>query len=637
MDFVYNKEWGSVMIRERRNKEKLEMYYNKFLNEDILDPNVHPWVSESWERCKNRNLKNKDFSNLPRLVDFEFVEQQEKNKEVIDFVEGLYECNKQCFINHNLNMLLIDEESYVLKSYILPVYNNLLGNLDGNRISERDIGTTSISIAKEHKVPFLLFGAENWLKALHSGDSFSVPIIVDGRLSYLINIFSLDKSELPYDFIISLILSIKYSLEKYLALSEKNLAFTTLLDNLPLAAYCVRPGGKVTYANVEGEKRLEGKTNLSDVFLNYEHVPINKGFQGMPSYHKEIIWIARERTYDDVITVLPLKTGDDINSVVTASFAIEDLKTIIAHATGYSSRYSLLSMVGKTPEFVSLQNKASRVAKSDTNVLLQGEPGTGKQRLAHGIHQASIRAANPLIVVKCGKVAESILDVEIFGYGEESTGWVPGKLELANTGTLFIDEIEKMPVILGDKLADALLTKKMLVNGEVKSFDVRVIAACDSNLKRLSEKGLFSKKLFAVFSKVIVKVPPLRERAEDIDIISNHILSEMSVQQNIAPKKLSKGALEVLEKCSWTGNIKQLQGVLELAFFHTPGSIINEDNIKLPNNSTLGKSWKHDKDSFVEAWKAAGGNISRLGLMLGVSRVTLYRYLKKYGLDKSPN
>jgi transcriptional regulator of acetoin/glycerol metabolism len=90
-----------------------------------------------------------------------------------------------------------------------------------------------------------------------------------------------------------------------------------------------------------------------------------------------------------------------------------------------------------------------------------------------------------------------------------------------------------------------------------------------------------------------------------------------------------------LRECSWPGNIKQLQSVLEMAFFHTPGQTIGAEHIKLPGNSTVGKSWKHDKDAFVEAWKAAGGNISKLGIMLDVSRVTLYRYLKKYGLDKN--
>ncbi len=622
------------MIREKRNKEKLLSYYQKFMSEGIVDPNVHPWVAESWRRCRARGLDNEKAPKLQPLTAAELAERQESNKAAVSFMDGFYENSKEYFGNYNLNMLLIDEESYVLKSYDQPHFNELFAQLEGRRVSERDIGTASIGIAREHKVPFLLFGPEMWLQAFHSGDSAAAPIIVEGRLRYLVSLYSLNKEELPYDLIVSTLLGIQYSLQNYLYLHEKNAAFHTLLDEVPFAVYCVRPGGKVTYSNASGQKRLEGQNNLSEVFLNYEHIPINKGFQGMSSHNKEVAWIARDRTYEDITTVLPLKTGDEVSSVIAASFSVEDLKTIIAHATGYSSRYSLLSLVGETAEFTALQNKASRVAKGDNNILLQGEPGTGKQRLAHGIHQASPRAASPLIVVKCGKVAESILDAEIFGYGEESAGWVPGKLELANNGTLFIDEVEKLPVALGDKLAKFLSAKTVSVHGEEKHIDVRLIAACDSNLKRLTEKGLFSRKLFEILSKVTIRVPSLRERANDIEVLSSHILSEMAVQHNLAPKRLSGEALAVLKKCTWSGNIKQLQGVIEMAFFHTPGVVINADNIKLPGDSTMGKSWKYDKDAFVEAWKAAGGNISRLGLMLDVSRVTLYRYLRKYGLGK---
>ena len=620
------------MIRERRNKEKLEAYYKKFVSEGIIDPNVHPWVAESWKRCLSRKIAHDKIPQLSKLNSAELEERLESSSAAINFVDGLYESSKQYFNNYNLNLFLIDEESYILKSYSLPFYNDRVDFLTGSRMSEREVGTTSVSMAREHKVPFLLFGPENWMQTFHSGDSCAAPIIVDGRLRYLINLFSIDKTEIPYDLVISLLLNIKYSLENYLLVYEKNEALTNLLDHMPMSVYAVRPGGRVTYANKTGRKRLEGSTSLNDVFLNYEHIPINKGFQGMPSHNKEVMWIARDRTYEDITTVLPLKTGDDVSTVITASFSIEDLKTIIAHATGYTSRYSLRSMVGDTNDFMALQNKATRVARSDNNILLQGEPGTGKQRLAHGIHQASNRAANPLIVVKCGKVAESILSAEIFGYGEESTGWVAGKLELAHTGTLFIDEVEKLPVAIGDKLAKALAEKKIVSHGEVKNIDVRVIAACDSNLKRLSEKGLFSKDMYNQLSKVVIRVPTLRERVDDIKMLSEHILSEMAVQHNLPVKKLSEEALKVLQKCNWPGNIKQLQGVLEMAFFHTPGTIINADNIKLPTDSTVGKSWKHDKEAFVEAWKAAGGNISRLGLMLDVSRVTLYRYLKKYDL-----
>ena len=623
------------MIRERRNKEKLLSYYNKFIKEGVVDPNVHPWVAESWQRCKSRHLDNEKISLISQLSSGEIQERKENNKIALNFMSGLHEESHDILNRYNISMILIDEDGYVLENFSQIAYEkNFLSDIVGKRISERDIGTTSISIAKEHKTPFLLFGVEAWIKQLHLGDSFAAPVYVNDRLRYMIAFFSMDRGDIPYGFIMSMLQNFKYTLQEYIALSEKHRAITLLLDEMPVSVFSVRPGGKTTYVNKAGLDRLEGNKNLNEVFVNYEHIPINKAFQGTPSYNKEVVWLAKDKTFEDITTVLPVKTGDDITSVIAASFSVEDLKTIIAHATGYTSRYSLGSMVGKTQGFTSLQNKANRVAKTSNNVLLQGEPGTGKQRLAHGLHQASARAANSLIVVKCGKVTENVLFTEIFGYGEESTGWVPGKLELANMGTLFIDEIEKLSVSLGNKIADALSTKSIVVGGEKKAIDVRLIAACDSNLKRLAAKGLFSNELYKILSKTVIRVPPLRERVEDIAILSDHILSEIAQQHNIAPKKLSPEALELLQKCSWAGNIKQLQGVLEMAFFHKPGFNINADNIKLPNDIVVGKAWKYEKEAFVEAWKASGGNVSRLSIMFDVSRVTLYRYLKKYGLSK---
>ena len=377
---------------------------------------------------------------------------------------------------------------------------------------------------------------------------------------------------------------------------------------------------------------MEGRKKLEDVFLNYEHIPVKKALSGVPTHRREITWITQDRTYEDITTVMPIKVGSEVESALVLSMSIEDLKTTIAHATGYSSRYSLYSMVGETSEFLALQHKATRVARTDNNILLQGEPGTGKQRLAHGIHQASSRAAAPLIVVKCVNAPLKELEAEFFGSmsGDQP---IAGKLELSLGGTLFLDEVEKLPVEMGDKLADALL--QGIVNkesGVVKKFNVRVIAACDSNLKRLADKGLFSRKLYELVLDTTMRVPPLRERVKDIEVIATHILAEMSAQHNLPPKRLSPEAVSLLINCSWPGNIKQLQGVIEQAFFHTPGSIIDAENIKLPGDKTLEKSWKYDKDSFIAAWKSAGGNISKLANMLDVSRVTLYRYLKKYGL-----
>ena len=621
------------MIRERRNKEKLASYYKKFMEEGIVDPNVHPWVAESWQRCAAMKLPHETMPKLNKLSKEEIIEHQKAHEFIVRYVDGLYEQNKQHFNVHNLSMLLIDEDGYVIKNYALPFFQRVIEDIQGMRVLEEDVGTSSISVAREHNVPFLMFGPEMWIKDSHSGDACSAPVNVNGKIRYIISFFSLDQSDLPYDMLLSLLLTMKYSIEQHLQLLEYWNIYQLTMNELPVSVYWVGKDEKIKYCNNNATNRLEGKEKMEDVFLNYEHIPIKKALKGSPTHRREITWITQDGTYEDITTVLPVKSGNDVESALVLTMSIEDLKTTIAHATGYSSRYSLYSMVGETSEFLALQHKASRIARSDNNILIQGEPGTGKQRLAHGIHQASPRAAAPLIVVKCYNGPMSELEAEFFGSTDRANQPTAGKSELSRGGTLFLDEVEKLPVEMGDKLADAL--KNGIVNKETgvrKKLNIRVIAACDSNLKRLADKGLFSKELYELVLNTVIRVPPLRERVKDIEVIATHILAEMSAQHSLPPKRLSARALQLLTACSWTGNIKQLQGVIEQAFFHTPGSIIEADNIKLPGDRTLEKSWKYDKDAFIAAWKSAGGNISKLAGMLDVSRVTLYRYLKKYEL-----
>jgi DNA-binding NtrC family response regulator len=301
-----------------------------------------------------------------------------------------------------------------------------------------------------------------------------------------------------------------------------------------------------------------------------------------------------------------------------------------AYATGYSARYSLASMVGRAPAFQSMKEKAGRAARSDQHMLLQGEPGTGKQRLAHGIHQASTRAAGPLITVKCGNAALDMLEAELFGITSPQGEVTPGKFELAKGGTLFLDEIEKLPPVLAQKLADALLAQE---TGK-KTADVRVIAACDGDLRRLAEKGRFPEKLYELIAKPLIRVPSIRMRREDIALLAEHIIMELAEQHAMPGKKLSPEAVSLLTEYDWPGNIKQLQTVIEQAFFRTPGVLIEADTVNLPEEAGGHHGWKDDRDAFLAVWKAARGNVSRLSGMLGVSRVTLYRYLKKYGLEK---
>jgi DNA-binding NtrC family response regulator len=584
------------------------------------------------------HLPHETMPKVNRLTREQIIEHQKDHAHIVEYVDGLYEQSKQHFNTHNLSMLLIDEQGYVIKNYAMPFFQRVIDDIQGMRVLESDVGTSSISIAREHNVPFLMFGPEMWIRESHNGDACSAPICVQGKIRYILSFCSVDQSELPYDLLLSLLLTMKYSVERYLEMLIYWDVQKMILNELPVGVYWLNKEEKIQYCNENGKQRLDNRNSLADVFLNYEHIPVRQALAGKPTYRREVTWITQDRTYEDVTTALPVKVGKDVEGAVVLTMSIEDLKTTIAHATGYSSRYSLYSMVGETSEFLALQHKATRIARVDNNILLQGEPGTGKQRLAHGIHQASARAAAPLIVVKCSDDSPKTMEEEFFGKPEEGGQPTTGKLELAMGGTLFIDEVEKLPVELGDRLADALQNGlRVYGSSEPKKLNIRVIAACDSNLKRLADKGLFSRKLYELVLDTVMRIPPLRERVKDISVLANHILAEMSAQYNMPQKHLSPEALKVLTGCSWPGNIKQLQGVIERAFFHVPGSIIEAEDIKMPSDKTMEKSWKYDKDAFISVWKSAGGNISKLASMLDVSRVTLYRYLKKYELGPVPS
>ena len=637
------------MIREHRSREKLEGYYQKFVREGVLDPNVHPWVAASWERSRALGVPADRMDTSHRLAPGAFRALQAKHQDAIDYLARLSEGVREFFQEYDLSLLLIDADAVVLKSYSLPFYQMTPGEIEGVRVGLEEIGTSSISVAREHQAPFWMFGPEMWVAECQLGDACSAPVQLGGTCRYIITLVSMAPVQLPQDAVIALLLTMKSALELHLAEAARTKAEEAILDATNFAVYHVMPGGEVAYTNKLGKERLTrigakqehetGKRlNLNDVILNYQHTPIYKGFRGIPSYNQEVTWITQVKTYEDITTVVPLERDEEQNvrSVVVVSMPIEDLRTLVAHAAGYTAKYSLSSMVGSGDAFRGVREKAARVARNKHHVLIQGEAGTGKQRMAHGIHQASPRAAGPLITLRCGDATPEILEQELFGTVMGPDASHQGRLELASGGTLFLDEIEKMPRSIAVALAKALKEGKTHRIGETveRDIDVRIIAACDSDLKRLTERGLFAPELYDIVSKSVVRVPPLRSRREDIPKLADHIVAELAEQHQMKPKRILPETDELLKHYDWPGNIKQLQSVLEYAFFNTPKDTIAPENISLMGDVKPDNKWKEDKEVFVKAWQAAGGNVSRLANLLNVSRVTLYRYLKKYNLEK---
>jgi len=626
------------MIRERRTREKLQLYYQKFMAQGVIDPNVHPWVAEAWTKSRASGVSAKSFGPLVRLTETERGERLAAARPIIRHLDGFYESLREFLSHNNVSILLMDRESYVLKSYTMSYYQRTPGELEGARLGEKDIGASSISIALAHQTPFILFGPEIWIEACHDSDAATAPIMLDGEIRYLLSMVVMDGAEsaqLSMDAMMAMLLTLKQSLEQALAMEEIIRERERILDKVPMVVYQVSPDGEVLYANALGSARLihgikrshsmESHLDLNDKVLNYRHTQIPKAFLGIPSHNREFVWIIGNKTYEDIASIWPDYRDGEVRSATVISTPIEDMKTLLAYASQYKARYSLSSLVGEAPRFTAMKDKAARCARHLEHLLIMGEPGTGKQRLAHGIHQAGPHAAGPLITVRCGDTPMELLPQELFGEVESGDSRVPGKIELARGGTLFIDEIDKLSVALGNELAAALKREK----------DVRVIAAADVDPKRLVVRDLFSEDLYFIVAQSVIRTPSLRHRQTDIPLIAADILKELSEQHPAQAKQLSAGALALLDHYDWPGNVKQLQGVLEQGFFLAHGSSIQPTDLTLPGGSDWGKTWKRDRSVFVEAWKACGGNISRLAMNLGVSRVTLYRYLEKYGLERN--
>ena len=641
-------EEGRRMLREPKIRAKLSRYYQQFMETGELDENIHPWVKESWLESKALGIEPHRLGDLDRLSRADTLQLVEKHRSAINYLSHITKSLEEFLEKYKLSLLLLDKDARILHNYNSEFFRLGRTSLVGASLAMRQIGTSSVSIALKHRTTFWLFGPEMWVAACHKGDAGSTVVEIGDEVRYVLTLASNSKVNTPPDAAMSLLMLLRDSLRNHLELAERESSMRIILDATPMAMYEIAPDGNLLYANELGLSRMinigvsgadlaaQKEVNLASYILNYQHTPIADGFSGEASYNQAVTWITHNQTYEDITTVVPVKHAGKVQSVVVASMPIEDLRMLVAHAAGFTAKYTLASLVTKGELFKAVRLRAARLAKGGSHILLQGESGVGKQRMAHGIHLASSRLAGPFISVRCTDHSPELLEQELFGSGGVDKGH-QGKLELSHGGTLFIDEIEKMPVEIGERLAEALEQATLCRVGErlERKLDVRLVAAADTDIKRLTDRGYFSKRLYTLLSRRLIRVPALRARKEDLALLADNILLELATQHQLAKKELTEAAVAKLMGYNWPGNIKQLQMALEHAFFSTAGETIDADDVQLLGNDPIDKSWKKDRNAFMRFWKAAGGNVSRLANLLGVSRVTLYRYLRKYDMAKT--
>jgi len=361
--------------------------------------------------------------------------------------------------------------------------------------------------------------------------------------------------------------------------------------------------------------------------------------------------------------VLAMKKG--AADYIVKPFLNEDVKMRIARVAEHiklkrdvevlkqqiSQKFEALHFLGNSPQVQQILSLIEQVAPTKSNVLILGESGTGKSLVAELIHKNSPRRDGPFISINCAAIPETLLEAELFGYKKGAfTGAVADKkglIELANGGTLFLDEIGDLPLGLQAKLLKFLETYEFIPLGDVqkKKVDIRLISATNKNLEELIEEGKFREDLYYRLSVIEIKIPPLRERKEDIPVLVYYFLEQASKQHNKKIKGITNEALSYLLNYDWPGNVRELRNVIERAV------ILARDEYILPHDLPekiiksspspeigFGKSLKeaieeYEKTIILNTLKFCNYDKERAAKILDIDLATLYRKLKKFGIN----
>ncbi len=316
-----------------------------------------------------------------------------------------------------------------------------------------------------------------------------------------------------------------------------------------------------------------------------------------------------------------------------------------------SSQFTFENIIGAAPSIRALLEKVGKVAIRDTSVLITGESGTGKELIAQAVHHNSSRRNHRFIAVNCGALPENILESELFGYRKGAfTGALEnrkGLLDAANGGTLFLDEVGNLPLSMQKTLLRFLQEQEFCRLGDTTptKVDVRIISATNSDLSAEVSEGIFREDLFYRLNVINLHLPPLRDRKEDIPLLTAHFIREQNVKFGTEFKGLTPEAMEALRSYAWPGNIRQLCNVIEATMAISSGNYIGlpelaqlietDQSVQSGDQADYTSALSiFETDYLTRLLRKHGSNVEEAAAEAGMNMATIYRKLKKYGINK---
>jgi transcriptional regulator of acetoin/glycerol metabolism len=637
--------------------------WEQFISTGQFDPcQVRPIIARSWKRCREIGIN-------PYFVEGQEVISQQCLKDTVKtysnlmtiakpFMKALYE-----FVaGSGFLVLLTDNNGIVLEIIGDQEVAELAKNAKlgiGANLSESKIGTNTIGTILIEKVPIQVVAKEHYCTVFHEWTCSAAPICdFSGSLYGVLNVSGY--YERVHSHTLGMVVAAVKAIENELRLAEiydkLRAAYdysNTLIESISDGLVSVDAQGNITHLNSIAKKMLSyditGHNYGLKSCLEYLVSVVKKGYG---CTDKEMFLDTNQVSKRLIITAVPVKNsqGKPIGAVATLKES-KEVHRLVANMVRENAKFIFNDLIGTSPKFQEAVQLARQISKSDAIILLQGESGTGKELFAQAIHNNSLRKNGPFIAVNCAALPRELIGSELFGYEEGAftgakKGGCPGKFELANGGSIFLDEIGDMPLDLQVNLLRVLQEKAInrLGGHRVISIDVRIIAATNKDLARKVSQGDFREDLYYRLNVITINLPPLRERENDMFMLVDYFIGKLNTQLQKNITGLSPEVERLFANYPWPGNIREMQNLLERAMHlvDSRGTLLLKhfreiakirDDKAMGGKLTLRTLKEVERQTILTAIAQFNGNISHTAKVLGIARNTLYSKLKELEID----
>ncbi|PIC63046.1 sigma-54-dependent Fis family transcriptional regulator [Sporosarcina sp. P13] len=615
----------------------------------LTDGLVRREISESWESSKSIGVNPFQTSIEDILTHHELENCLQQNEQLLSFATPRVESLVDILHESETMLSFTDSNGTILQSFgdrKTLKRAEILNIFTGGTWTEQSAGTNAVGVALKTKSPAQVLFSEHFCKKNHEWYCAAAPMIAPFTKEVLgvVNIAGSNPHIHPHT--LKLIISEAQNLSNtiinqvYHSILHDHLSLTNSMEDSQDAVLIIDSKKNIVQRNAVANN----DPYISDIL----HTSSLEGLDELVHY----AMISGKVVMKEEIQNLRLKQLYTC-SIQPVSFQNIYLGAIIflkkSHSTTSTKKQHGIKtkeekqtdpfqkMIGSSDSFLYVQKQAKKAAAIDATIFLAGETGTGKEVFAQAIHQASDRKDKPFIAINCGAVPRNLLESELSGYeagaftGARAKG-SPGKFEMAQGGTIFLDEIGDMPLDLQVHLLRILEEREVTRIGSSKAIpiDVRIIAATHRDLTEAVSNGLFREDLLYRLKVIQLTIPPLRERAEDISALASHFIDELCGEFGKQQMNISSAFKTCLLDYQWPGNIRELKNVIQQALFNADGTILTPSHLpaELTRNTQL-----TEKQQLQEALQAEKGVVAHAAKRMGISRATMYRKMKQYNLE----